>query len=134
MEKEDTIVDTPDAPLNRRAIAVVLAALFFSGIASIVNQVVWQRALKIFLGGSETISAMVVILVFMMGLGLGAALMGRYCSRLTNPLRVFGLVESLLFLVNAVIAFLLSLDISESVYAAQRVAVSTLMLWVFLTR
>jgi hypothetical protein len=33
--------------------------------------------LKIFLGGSETISAMVVVLVFMMGLGIGATWMGR---------------------------------------------------------
>jgi hypothetical protein len=33
--------------------------------------------LKIFLGGSETISTMVVVLVFMMGLGIGATWMGR---------------------------------------------------------
>ena len=30
----------------------LLAGLVASGVAGIVNQVVWQRALKIFLGGS----------------------------------------------------------------------------------
>jgi len=110
--------------LKRGAVAIVLGALFLSGVASIVNQVVWQRALKIFLGGSETISAMVVVLVFMLGLGLGAAWMGKYAHRLSNPLRTFAVLEGLLFLTNIGLAFLLAQDLSESVYAAQRIALS----------
>ncbi len=113
-------------PISRRlALSVVLASLFLSGIASIVNQVVWQRGLKIFLGGSETISSMVVVLVFMLGLGLGAALMGAWSRRAANPLRAFGLVEASLCAVNALIAFLLALDLSESIYGVQRLAVAT---------
>ena len=106
-------------------VVIVLAALFFSGTASIINQVVWQRGLKIQLGGSESISAMIVVLVFMLGLGLGAAVMGNRARRMTNPLRTFSLIELALCLVNAGVALLLSLDLSESIYAVQRLAVST---------
>ena len=110
---------------RKLAFAVVLGSLFLSGIASIVNQVVWQRALKIFLGGSETISSMVVVLVFMMGLGLGAALMGAWSRRVANPLLGFALVEASLGAVNTLIASLLSFDLSESIYGVQRLAVAT---------
>jgi len=103
---------------------LVLAALFVSGVASIINQVVWQRALKIFLGGSEALSSMVVVLVFMLGLGLGAAYMATRIHQRSHPLLAFGVIELLLAVINVSIACLLSLDLSESVYAAQRLAVS----------
>jgi spermidine synthase len=110
--------------LDASALRLVLGALFLSGVASIVNQVVWQRALKIFLGGSEAISAMVVVLVFMLGLGIGAGIAGVRARRLRNPLRAFGQVELGLFAVNSTIAVLLSLDLGESLHAAQRLALS----------
>ena len=53
------------------------AALFCSGGAGLVNEVVWQLALKRFLGGSESVSSMIVVVVFMLGLGAGSILMGR---------------------------------------------------------
>ncbi len=102
----------------------VLFALLFSGISGILNQVVWQRALKIFFGGSETISAMIVVLVFMGGLGAGSLWMSQKAARLRNPLRALALVEILLFCVNLAIAFVLGLEVSESIYAVQRMAVS----------
>jgi spermidine synthase len=104
--------------------AALLGGLALSGVAGIVNQVVWQRALKIFLGGSETLSAMVVVEVFLLGLGLGAALAARVAPRLRDPLRALALVELGLAAGNAAVALVLGLDISESVYAAQRLAVS----------
>lgn len=103
---------------------LVLVALLFSGVASILNQVVWQRALKLFLGGSESIAAMIVVLVFMLGLGIGSALAGRRAAKLADPLRAFGGVEVALFAVNGVIAFLLAQGLGESLYAAQRLALS----------
>ena len=108
----------------RRGFALVLTALFLSGVASILNQVIWQRALKVFLGGSESISSMVVILVFMLGLGIGSGLAGARAGRVLDPLRAFGLVEVALFAVNAGIAVVLSLDLGESIYAAERLALS----------
>jgi spermidine synthase len=116
-----------DAAPKGTALAWVglLGGLVISGTAGIVNQVLWQRALKIFLGGSETLSSMVVVLVFLFGLGVGAAVAGRFAPALRNPLRALALVELALALGNAVVALLLGLDITESVYAMQRMAVST---------
>jgi MFS family permease len=111
---------------SRRLVWIgLMLGLVVSGTAGIVNQVLWQRALKVFLGGSETLSAMVVVLVFLLGLGAGAAIAGRIASRLANPLRALALVELGLSLANAVVAWLLGLDITESVYAMQRLAVSS---------
>lgn len=114
-------------PDDRTALAWggLLGGLVISGTAGIVNQVLWQRALKIFLGGSETLSSMVVVLVFLFGLGAGAAIAGRWAPGLRNPLRALALVELALAVGNAVVALLLGLDITESVYAMQRMAVST---------
>ena len=69
---------------SRRWYALV-AGLVCSGVAGIVNQVVWQRALKVVLGGSETLSSMIVVLVFLGGLGLGSALASRRASSSSTP-------------------------------------------------
>lgn len=105
-----------------------LAALFFglvlSGLAGIINQVVWQRAIKLFLGGSETLSAMVVVIVFLGGLGLGAAVAARRVGALRSPLRALGLVELGLGAINVLVTILLTVDLSASVVAAQGLASS----------
>lgn len=105
--------------------AVLLGtALFSSGTAGLVNQVVWQRSLKVFLGGSETISSMVVVLVFMGGLGVGSIWMGQRARRLRNPLKTVSGLEAVLGLINLAIAWLLSTELSASVFAFQKVALS----------
>ncbi|MCB9871219.1 MAG: hypothetical protein H6837_15290 [Planctomycetes bacterium] len=101
-----------------------MSALFLSGAAGLVNQVVWQRALKLFLGGSETISALVVVLVFMLGLGLGSLFLGFRVRRIEDPCRLLVITEIALVIVNLLIAWILSYDVSASVYAVQRFAVS----------
>ncbi len=105
-------------------VALLFLALFGSGVASIINQVIWQRALKIYLAGSEAVSAMIVVLVFMLGLGLGSQLMGRRARTIANPLRAFAGIEFLLCLLNLGICWLLSLDLRESIFALQRLVVS----------
>jgi len=109
---------------KRWAVTILLGSLFLSGVASIINQVVWQRSVGIYLAGAETISSMIVVLVFMLGLGLGAHAMGRWAGKIGNPLRTLGIVQLVLALANAGICYLLTLDISESVFAFQRMAVS----------
>ena len=106
-----------------RQLAVLLLALLLSGSAGLVNQVVWQRGLKVFLGGSETLSSMTVVVVFMFGLGAGSVWMGMRSDRLRNPIMALALTEVALGLVNMTICWLLGIDISESIYAAQRLAV-----------
>lgn len=103
---------------------ILMACLFCSGAAGIVNQVVWQRGLKVFLGGSETLSAMTVVLVFMLGIGLGSALASRWAGKLRNPLETLAYIEVALCGVNFGVAHLLSLDISESIYAFERSAIA----------
>jgi spermidine synthase len=88
------------------------------------NEVLWQRALKVFLGGSETVSSMTVLLVFLGGLGAGSIWMGRRASRFQDPLRTLALIELLLFAVNLVICSILRSDLSESVFAVQSLALS----------
>ena len=105
-------------------LSLLLGALLCSGVAGIVNQVVWQRALKIYLAGSEAVSSMIVVFVFMLGLGIGSRWAGRISARSKNPLRGLALVEVGLALVNGLVCFLLSLDITESIYSFQRVVSS----------
>jgi len=113
----------PAPPVPRgAALALLMAGLLGSGVAGVVNQVVWQRALRVYLGGSETLSAMVVVVVFLAGLGLGAELGGRAASRGPRPLRALAGVELALAVVNLCVAGALAADLSETVYAVQRLA------------
>ncbi len=100
------------------------AALLSSGAAGLINQVIWQRALKVFLGGSETVCSTVVVLVFMAGLGAGSWWSGRRSARLRNPLATFGRIELLLGAVNLCICAVLAADLSNTVFAAQQAAMS----------
>ncbi len=102
--------------------ALLGIALFSSGAAGLINQVVWQRSLKVFLGGSETICSSVVVLVFMAGLGAGSWWCGRRVGQLRRPLRLFALLEIALGCVNLGVWALLTADVSESVFAMQRLA------------
>ena len=109
---------------KRWPVVILLASLFFSGVASIINQVVWQRSVGIYLAGAETISSMIVVLVFMLGLGLGSLAMGRWAGKFRNPLLALGIVQFVLAATNGGVCYLLTLDISESVFAFQRLAIS----------
>ncbi|MDA1016363.1 MAG: hypothetical protein O3A00_18130, partial [Planctomycetota bacterium] len=100
------------------------AALLQSGAAGLMNQVVWQGALRVYLGGSESICSMIVVLVFMVGLGIGSIWMSGRATRLANPLKSFAILETLLGLTNLGVCGLLTLDLSQSVFTLQRVAVS----------
>ncbi len=100
-------------------------ALFLSGMAALINQVIWQRALGVFLGGCETISSMIVVLVFMAGLGFGSLWMGRRSGRFRDPARAFALIELVLAGVNLAICGLLASDLSTSLFAVQRLAMSS---------
>jgi spermidine synthase len=104
---------------------LLVLTLFLSGAAGLINQVVWQRALKVFLGGSETISSMIVVLVFLSGLGMGSAAISTRIQDLRFPIRVFVAVESILAVVNLIICYSLSRNLSESIYWVQRAAVAS---------
>ncbi|MEM6797542.1 MAG: hypothetical protein AAF725_26475, partial [Acidobacteriota bacterium] len=79
---------------------ILLAAIFLSGAAGLINQIAWQRAVKIYLGNSETLSATIVVLVFMLGLGIGSIAASSRAEGLSNPFRTLGAIEVLLTAVN----------------------------------
>jgi spermidine synthase len=110
----------------RRGLTAALfgGTLVLSGGAALVNEVVWQRSLKRFLGGSESTSSMIVVLVFMAGLGFGSLLMGRRARRLSDPVTALAALEALLFAVNAAIAFGFGSGAVGFLVHAQRVAAS----------
>ncbi|MEZ6063622.1 MAG: hypothetical protein R3C19_25000 [Planctomycetaceae bacterium] len=116
------------SPVHNSGFAVAAfllgSALLSSGAAGLINQVIWQRALKVFLGGSETVCSTVVVLVFMAGLGAGSWWSGRRSAGLRNPLATFGRIELLLGIVNLGICGILAADLSHTVFAAQKAALS----------
>ncbi len=86
---------------------VLLTTLFISGFSSLMNQIAWQRAVKIYLANSETLSTMIIVLVFMLGLGLGSMAAARRAAGLLNPFLALGMVEMALGLANVLLLVVL---------------------------
>src|SRR5262245_34368811 len=114
---------SPRRSSGNSLLLVLLSALFFSGAAGLINQVIWQRALKVFLGGSETTSTMIVVLVFLAGIGVGSVTMGRKIHLYPSPARMLVKVELALGVINVLICMLLGQDVSDSIYQFQRTVV-----------
>ena len=74
--------------------------LFLSGISGLVYQVIWVRLFgNVF--GNTVYSAAAITAVFMLGLGVGSYLIGRWGDRVFRqnpvlPLRLYGLAEFLI--------------------------------------
>jgi spermidine synthase len=74
------------------ALRLVLAAAVLSGAAALVYEVVWLRMLGLVVG--HAVDALAAVLVaFMAGLAIGAALFGRLAGRLRRPLAACALLE-----------------------------------------
>ena len=72
--------------------AVAVAAFFFSGLASMNLQVVWNRAMALVIG-SSVYSFAIVLLAFLVGLAFGSAVFSRLSKRIANPVMALALVE-----------------------------------------
>lgn len=101
-------------------LATIAVALFASGAAGLVNQVVWLRCLKTYLGGSHAITSMIVMMVLMGGLGFGSLVTSRLVRRMRSPLQVLAAVEILLAIVNLGICILFAVHLESSWIAVQR--------------
>lgn len=73
---------------------LALLALFLSGFAAVLYQVIWQRLLAFF-SGADIYSITIIVAAFMAGLGLGSVAGGRVADRLGAyaSLRAFALAE-----------------------------------------
>jgi len=97
-------------------IYAVAFALLLSGFSGLINQVLWQRALKTVLGGGESLSMTIVVVVFMLGLGLGSYVSSKTSKSLRNPIVAFAGIELLLAISNAVVCWLFTIDLGHSVF------------------
>ncbi len=78
--------------LGLPALIAVLIAALFSGAASLSYEVVWSRMLVVPLGNSADATAM-VLSAFMLGIALGAQLLGRIADKVRSPLRLYAILE-----------------------------------------
>jgi spermidine synthase len=73
---------------------VVLACFFLSGVAGLVYEVAWTKALGLVFG--HTVYAIAVVLAaFMAGLAAGSTYLGKRFGAHTQPVRVYGWIELL---------------------------------------
>ncbi|MGK7345122.1 MAG: fused MFS/spermidine synthase [Candidatus Nitrospinota bacterium M3_3B_026] len=92
---------------------LLLFLFFFSGAVGVAYEVVWTRQLSLLLGVSVyAVSA--VLVAFMGGLGVGAALFGRMIDRGASPVRLYAALE--IALGAYVLAFPFTLVALEEAY------------------
>lgn len=63
-----------------------------SGATGLIYEILWARMLGLVFGAT-TFAISAVLAAFMGGLALGSAYAGRFASRITKPLRLYGLME-----------------------------------------
>lgn len=75
----------------------LLSALFFSGFAALIYEIVWQRILVRFLGGNFS-SVSLIVCVFLGGMAIGAMLVSiaQSKNKIKNPGKVWALLEGVL--------------------------------------
>ncbi|HUJ15154.1 MAG TPA: fused MFS/spermidine synthase [Thermoanaerobaculia bacterium] len=68
------------------------ALLFCSGASALIYQTVWMRQFRLIFGAS-TLATAAVLSIFMGGLGIGSAILGKRADRHPRPLRLYGMLE-----------------------------------------
>ena len=81
-----------DRDLEQSEQKALLVLFFFSGVSSLVYQVVWARMLTVVFG-TTLLATSTVLSAFMAGLALGSWVLGRHIDRCKHPLRVFAALE-----------------------------------------
>ena len=71
---------------------LLFTAIFISGFSALIYQLIWVRLLGLVFGVSSFAVATVVG-VFLLGLGLGSYVFGRWSERARDPLRIYLYVE-----------------------------------------
>ena len=79
--------------MQKQNVRIIVSLLFvISGIAGLIYQVVWFKYLSLFLGNT-TYAQMTVLATFLGGLAFGNYLFGKRSDSITNPVRVYSLLE-----------------------------------------
>jgi predicted membrane-bound spermidine synthase/tetratricopeptide (TPR) repeat protein len=85
---------TASAP-NRAARGLLFAAIFASGLAGLMHEIVWSKML-VSLIGSTAHAQVAVLAVFMIGLAIGSVLFGRHSDHRARPLETYARLEVLI--------------------------------------
>ena len=98
-------VTLPRDSVNLRRVALLV---FGSGCCALMYQVAWLRLLRLVFGASTAASG-AVLAIFLGGLGLGAAALGRRADSARNPLRLYARLELGVAVVTALSPFFIAL-------------------------
>ena len=100
---------TTSGPFQARTTSLLAFVFFFSGFASLMYQIAWQRLLTVHYGVGA-ISVTLIVSVYMFGLGVGALAGGALAERVRDKLSLYFVVQLLLaffgFLSVPVLAFI----------------------------
>ena len=104
-----------NSAVQRAALAPVAGLLFLSGMCGLIFQVSWFREFRLVFGASTGASS-AVLAVFMGGLGIGNAVLGKRADRVRNPLALYALLELSIALAAALSPLLV--DLLHGLYVA----------------
>ncbi|MDP2654779.1 MAG: fused MFS/spermidine synthase [Candidatus Omnitrophota bacterium] len=82
-------------------IAILSLIFFLSGLSALIYQVVWQRFLTLYYGVGS-VSIVLIVGIYMFGLGVGALIGGRIADRFPRLIILYCLIEFLIGLFGAV--------------------------------
>src|SRR5688572_13474256 len=81
--------DAPAPPSTRDRRVDALCVIFVvSGVCGLIYESIWSHYLKLFVGHAAYAQT-VVLVVFIGGMALGAAIVGRVASRIRSPLLAY---------------------------------------------
>ena len=139
--KRQVLARPADPPTPRAALVPVAGLLFLSGMCGLIFQVSWFREFRLVFGASAAASS-AVLAVFMGGLGIGSAVLGKRADRARTPLALYALLELSIALAAAFSPLLIDvlhglyissggqLALGFSLATAVRLAISALVLGV----
>ena len=115
---------------DSRFLYKIIVIFFLSGFASLIYQVVWQRALTLYYGVGA-VSVTIIVSVFMLGLGLGSIVGGWLVERSNSPIKLYVNLEIFMGLLGAVSLYALQAAIpilSQSSYTEGLVLIFLLLI------
>lgn len=95
-----------DSVSPRRLFAIASLLFFLSGLAALTYEVIWFKRLS-HIWGSSTQAHASVVAAFLVGLALGAWILGRWADRLRRPMLAYGVLEAIIGVYALAIPWLL---------------------------